>query len=404
MRVLSLFDGMSGGMFALQRAGVQVDSYIASEIDKYAIKVSQANFPNIIHVGDVRNVRFMVEAGLLGKIDLLIGGSPCQGFSMAGKGLAFDDPRSALFFEYVAVLNVLRKQNPDLLFLLENVKMKKEWLAVIDEHMGVKSVVINSALVSAQNRVRHYWCNWPVSQPADRGLYLRDIIETGEVDTQCVAFDAPKKLFNVNPSGNGMNGWVYSTDAKAPTVTTNKGEGNKITAPKYLPASIVGRRLNERGVRDDYNKEVPITQCLQVKHDDKKMGCLTTVDKDNVLSTMPPGRYPLVLAGHVPKITGGAVRGRSIIDGKRKDYKGASTEQRLEVRDDDKSNCVTTVGKDSVLTNGITYRKLTPLECERLQGVPDGATAHVSNTQRYRMLGNGWQIDTVAHIFSEMPR
>ena len=125
MRVLSLFDGMACGRLALHRAGVQVTQYIASEIDKYAIQVARANWSDIIHLGDVREVRKLVELGVFGKIDLLIGGSPCQGFSFAGKQLAFDDPRSALFFEYVAILNALRKQNPDIRFLLENVKMKK---------------------------------------------------------------------------------------------------------------------------------------------------------------------------------------------------------------------------------------------------------------------------------------
>ena len=146
MNVLSLFDGMSCGRIALERLGIQVDNYYASEIDKYAIQVSQANYPDIIQVGDVTEL----DTSTLPKIDLIMGGSPCQGFSFAGKQLAFDDPRSALFFEFVRCVKELQPKY----FLLENVRMKKEYLNVISEYMGVEPIMINSALVSAQNRVR----------------------------------------------------------------------------------------------------------------------------------------------------------------------------------------------------------------------------------------------------------
>lgn len=428
MRVLSLFDGLSGGRLALHRAGVPVTQYIASEIDKYAIQVARANWSDIIHLGDVREVRKLVELGVFGKIDLLIGGSPCVDLSFAGKqrGLSTSDNveittleqyktlvaegyefagQSYLFWEYIWIREMLQPT----FWMLENVKMKKKWWDIFNKITGVDGILINSALVSAQNRQRIYWCNWPVSQPAERGIYLRDIIEDGVVDrdkslcvTSRVAGATEKryleksqhqmvqKLVNVNPSGNGMNGWVYGVDAKSPTLTTNKGEGNKIG-----------------------------------------------------------------------DVTGGAIRGRNIVEGKRKDYLGAPTEQRLELRVDGKSNCITTVAKDSVLVStglifeaglekgrrledgknlsrnygegyriyspegkaatltsqpkggeggytglygdSITYRKLTPVECERLQTVPDGYTASVSNTRRYQMLGNGWTIEVIAHIFREMP-
>jgi len=153
MNVLSLFDGMSCGQIALQKMGVKVDNYYASEIDKYAITVAKKNFPDMNHIGDVTEVR----AEDLPKIDLLMGGSPCQGFSFAGKQLNFDDPRSALFFEFVRLLRDCKPKY----FLLENVRMKKEYQDVISEHLGVEPVKINSALVSAQNRVRLYWTNIP---------------------------------------------------------------------------------------------------------------------------------------------------------------------------------------------------------------------------------------------------
>lgn len=372
----------------------------------------------------------------------------CQGFSFAGKQLAFDDPRSALFFEYVHILYALRKQNPSMRFMLENVKMKKEHLAVITGFLGVEPVLINSALVSAQNRQRYYWCNWKVEQPADRGLLLRDIIETGEVDrdkSYCIDANyykggslnnyleksrrqivlSPEKLVNVNPSGNGMNGWVYGVDAKSPTVTTNKGEGSKIAfhqSEKRLMVkendnrAIAGIVMTENGIRPYKNdgrkgslteigtigladtKSAAVTVANAPKYTDRHIRNMKSLDDKSVklLSSMHKGQQAngqtLIL-----DVTGAAIRGRYI------EGNSGTTEQGLEVRDDGKANSLTTVGKDSVLAEGITYRKLTPIECERLQGVPDNYTNHVSSTQRYRMLGNGWQVDTIEHIFRSMP-
>lgn len=151
MNVLSLFDGMSCGQIALSRSGIEYDSYYASEIDKYAIKVTQENYPNTIQLGDVTKIK----ASGLPKIDLLIGGSPCQGFSFAGKQLNFNDPRSALFFEYVRLLKELKPKY----FLLENVKMKKESQDIISEHLGVEPARINTNMIYPINRDRLYWTN-----------------------------------------------------------------------------------------------------------------------------------------------------------------------------------------------------------------------------------------------------
>ncbi|PTT96632.1 DNA (cytosine-5-)-methyltransferase, partial [Pseudomonas sp. HMWF031] len=154
VNVLSLFDGLSCGQIALNRIGIKPEVYYAAEVDKYAIKVTQANYPKTVQLGDVTQWR---EWDInWASIDLLIGGSPCQGFSFAGKQLAFHDPRSKLFFVYVDILNHIKSVNPNVKFMLENVKMKKEYLAVISEHLGVEPVFINSALVSAQNRQRYY--------------------------------------------------------------------------------------------------------------------------------------------------------------------------------------------------------------------------------------------------------
>jgi DNA-cytosine methyltransferase len=305
INVLSLFDGMSCGQIALARAGVKVGNYFASEIDRHAIQVARENYPNTKHLGGVKKVKGFD----LPRIDLLIGGSPCQGFSFAGKQLNFDDPRSKLFFEFV---RLLKETNPKY-FLLENVLMKREYQDVISEQLGVEPILINSALVSAQNRRRLYWTNIPrVAEPKDKNILLEDIVDSGIVDR--------------NKS--------YCIDAN------------------YFK----GGNLNQ------YFK----------KH-----------------------RRQLVFCG--------ALRGRYLVDGKRQDGKmktAGLTTQRMEVRYDGKTNCLTSVQKDNHLVFIDGFRKLTPLECERLQTVPENYTSCVSNTQRYKMLGNGWTVDVVAHIFS----
>ena len=184
--VISLFDGISCGRVALERAGIPIKSYYASEIDKHAIKVSKDNWQDIVHIGDVTKVSFkdgvlQTETGdyNVGKVDLLLAGSPCQGFSMAGKQLAFDDPRSMLYFEFERILAEIKAENSDVKFLLENVKMKKEYKDTISSRLGVEPVAINSNLVSAQNRYRLYWTNISdsIEQPEDKGILLRDVVQ-----------------------------------------------------------------------------------------------------------------------------------------------------------------------------------------------------------------------------------
>lgn len=205
MNVLSLFDGISCGMIALERLGIKVDNYFASEINKDAIKISKSNYPQIIQIGDVRNLNLEI----LPKIDLLIGGSPCQGFSYAGKGLNFEDPRSKLFFEFVKIRNEL---NPKW-WLLENNRMKKEWKDIITNYMGTNPIEINSSLVSAQNRRRIYWTNIPnVTKPEDKEIMLKDIV--GEYSG-----------IWVYPRGYNKGG-VQSYGGKSPTITTSNWEHN----------------------------------------------------------------------------------------------------------------------------------------------------------------------------------
>lgn len=175
INVLSLFDGKSSGYTALELAGIPINKYYSSEVDEYAIQVSNAIHPNQARLGDVTKWReWDIEWDC---IDLVIAGSPCQGFSFAGKQLAFDDPRSKLFFVFVDILNHIKTLNHDVKFLFENVKMKKEYMEVIDEQLGVESILINSALVSAQSRQRNYWTNIPTDNPLDRLIFINDILE-----------------------------------------------------------------------------------------------------------------------------------------------------------------------------------------------------------------------------------
>ena len=175
MRILSLFDGMSCGQIALNRLGLKNYTYYASEVDKYAIQITQKNFPNTIQVGDVTKLK----SKDFENIDLLMAGSPCQGFSFAGKQLNFNDPRSALFFEFLRLMKEIKPRY----FLLENVRMKKEWLTVISESCGVEPYLFNSAKVSAQNRLRYYWTNIEVNKYIDdKGILLKDILEKNYQD------------------------------------------------------------------------------------------------------------------------------------------------------------------------------------------------------------------------------
>ena len=371
MNVLSLFDGMSCGQLALQRAGIKVDNYFASEIDKYAIEVARKNFPNTIELGNVTRIDTKDLLEWCGKlkskgIDLLMGGSPCQGFSFAGGQVAFDDPRSKLFFEFVRIKEELQPKY----FLLENVKMKQEFQDVITKYMGVEPIEINSSLFSAQNRRRLYWTNIPVDMDIkDKGLVLKDILQTDHNEPP-VPINERNARHHKNPlqkslcttasmyKGAGNNGMtlvdrlipvgmaeeyahynyratkeVYHMDGKAPTLLTMQG-GNrepKVATYSAKGGRIVNRRLDEQGVRKDYQMDLPLTP-------------------------------------------------------------------QVEIRSDDKTNCLTTLQKDNVVVEGMTWRKLTPIECERLQTLPDNYTEGVSKTQRYKMIGNGWTVDVIAHI------
>lgn len=298
MNVLSLFDGISCGQVALKQVGFKIDNYFASEIDKHAIKVTQHNHPETIQIGDVTKVK----ASDLPKIDLLMGGSPCQGFSFSGKQLNFEDPRSKLFFEFVRLIKECKPRY----WLLENVVMKQEYQDVISQHLGVEPVKLNSALTSAQNRVRLYWANFDITEPTDQGIKLEDILE----DTEMIGLSAIR--------GRRLN-----------------------------KATILGRRLDERGKRQDYDKNVPITQCLEVRASNRdKSNCLTTVAKDTVLTTMEVGRHPDAFNRKLP------------------------------------------------------FRNYTKIERCRLMNLPDNYCDEISDNQTVKATGNGWEVGMITHIFN----
>tara|TARA_R110002020_G_scaffold216534_3_gene424331 strand:- start:260 stop:1402 length:1143 start_codon:yes stop_codon:yes gene_type:complete len=353
INVFSLFDGMSCGQLALKKAEVPVGTYHASEIDKWAIKVTEKNFPWTFQMGDITKLedwRLKVIRDEV-EIDLVMGGSPCQGFSFAGKNLNFEDSRSKLFFDFVRVLKILKPKY----FLLENVRMKKESQDVISEYLGVEPIAINSNLVSAQNRHRLYWTNIPFSIPNDKGIILADILEDGVTDREkSHCLDA-----NYFKGGNLKS---YFEKHRRQLVFNNKG------------GAIRGR----------YDKDGKIKQQLELRSDDKT-NSLTTVQKDNVVVTVPELKSAFGACIQVGEA----------------DLKGHDIIKRVYSRKG-KAPTLTTMGgghrEPKVIVDELTWRKLTPLECERLQTVPDGYTEGVSNTQRYKMLGNGWTVDVVAHI------
>jgi len=391
INILSLFDGMSCGQIALERAGIKVNQYFASEIDKYGQIVSKANYPNTIYLGDVRNI----NAKNLPKIDLIIGGSPCQSFSFAGKrkGMSTKDEQqiltldhylqlksegfefegqSYLFWEYMRLLNECKPKY----FLLENVEMGEKWERVLSKAIGVNGIHINSALVSAQNRKRIYWTNIglmpgglfgdlvsTIKQPKDKGILLRDVLEI-EVDEKYYLKQSlidKLKLYNERQVKNGT------------------GFSDKFRNPDII----------------------------------EKMDCLKIgggMKDDLIVHNMMPR------SGNTNAVEIVAMRGR-----------GENNEQQLESRKDNlikQLNPVTngrqTYQQDRIYDiNGInpalnthnngfinttSIRRLTPLECERLQTVPDNYTNHVSDSQRYKMLGNGWTIDVISHIFKYLKK
>lgn len=334
MTVLSLFDGMSCGQLALRRAGIPYENYYASEIDKWAIKVTQHHFPETIQLGDVQNV----YAKDLPKIDLLIGGSPCKGFSRAGNGLNFNHPESKLFFEYVRIW----KETQPTYWLLENVKMKKEWELEINKILGKRPCRLDSGLVSAQIRERLYWTNIPINDiPDDRKLKLSDILEDGEAMVE-----------------------------KSYGIDSNYHKGGK-------------KSLNPKNQSQRRNMVVQVNPSTE-------SGGKQPYQQNRIYDV--DGKSPALLA--------------QLTSGSHKIYQRPRGYNKGGIIEHGKSTTLSSNSwqeNNFVIADG-NVRKLTVKECCRLQTVPDDYfDGIVSATQAYRMLGNGWTIDMIAFILSFMP-
>lgn len=468
MKVLSLFDGMSCGQIALKQLGIIPERYYASEVDKHAIKQTQLNFPDTIQLGDVTKWR---EWDIDWKsIDLLLAGSPCQGFSFAGKQLAFDDPRSKLFFVFIDILNHIRSLNPAVLFLLENVNMKKSHMRIISEYCGVFPVNINSNLVSAQNRDRWYWTNIrtkqvglfgevyvDIPQPEDKGIFLRDILES-QVDekyyvSQAVLdrMNSPHKNFspkvdpkkteclstgNISAKMSFDSGTTFiSVDGKALAqrcatgrsldkkhnyqfikvniegkVSPNQNKSSCFTAGAHsggyhsdmdlICVAIRGREASYltpkrteygKSIRKDYeagkiNERRRSMQQLEPRYDGKT-NCLTSVQKDNFIL--------------IPEAT---KKGFTVIShGECFDFTQPNSKTRRGRKMVEKCNCVMAQTRPEYFRyDGGRIRRLTPVECSRLQTIPSWYRWGCSDTQIYKMLGNGWTVDVIVHILSFM--
>ena len=429
MNVLSLFDGMSCGQQALERAGFKVTNYFASEIDKHAIKVTMANYPNTIQLGSVVDV----NGYSLPKIDLLIGGSPCQSFSFAGKrkgmstkceteiltldhylelkaeGYEFEG-QSYLFWEYMRLL----KETKPKYFLLENVEMGEKWERVLSKAIGVNGIHINSALVSAQNRKRIYWTNighepgglfgdlvCKIQQPKDKGILLKDILEK-EVDEKYYLSEKMLSFMENHAARHNNDGFAWN-----PTTGNKKGACLRANAALAPTDNII--KIDKQG---------------NIKADQSKASCFTAVgnsggnhsDMDLIVhNTMPRsstsgkgGTGPLSRTdGKTYCLDTGqtnAVEIKCLNKNQLKKFNPninadkANTLTLAQGRAGSSEEYMDAVSKIAAITSRI--RRLTPTECERLQTVADGYTAYVSDSQRYKMLGNGWTVDVIVHILN----
>jgi len=436
LNILSLFDGMSCGQQALERAGITVDNYFASEIDKYAMQVTMANYPDTKQLGSVVNVNGFD----LPKIDLLIGGSPCQSFSFAGKrkgmstkceteiltlehylelkadGYEFEG-QSYLFWEFMRLLNECKPKY----FLLENVEMGEKWEKVLSKAIGVNGIHINSALVSAQNRKRIYWTNIGmqpgglfgdlvsiIQKPKDKGIFLKDVLEN-EVDDKYFLSEKLLNHFNNKSSYSNFKFDFKPTDGekKGACLTASMGkmpitqdyikidrQGNvKNNQDKASSLSVGGHGHGNHSdmdliqivalteVRTDAAKQIrketgtnPKRAKELVERTDGKIGALLTSHTNDNLVQISDWNFSQTIPTNSDK----SKKHRALL-----------------------SQCGgKTKGIGIYNNNNSRIRRLTPLECERLQTVKDNYTNHVSDSQRYKMLGNGWTVDVIAHIFS----
>ena len=415
MKVLSLFDGISCGMAALERAGIPVEKYVAFEIDKYAIAISQKNYPQIKQRGNVLEGDFTQYKGF----DLLIGGSPCTYWSIAKRGreTTCEGLGWTLFQEYVRAL----KESGCRWFLYENnYSIHKDIKTAISLALGVEPILINSALVSAQSRKRCYWTNIPgVVQPADRGILLRDILESGVAWREkgyCL-----RASYYKSSAANITGGHFSAPMAAEPLNITADGKAQCLRASCHKDGirNLVGNTVDRRTcVAEPVRIGTIENAAADQGHDSKQYRVYSPEGKSTTLCAEGGGVGAKTGLYACPLWADGAA------------FRGRDSGCAYEIREDGKSNALLAVGHASrlvaMLPDGITkpvyevrcgqvdigekaypinlpdgfyiIRKLTPVECERLQTLPDGYTEGVSATQRYKCLGNGWTVDVIAHI------
>jgi DNA (cytosine-5)-methyltransferase 3A len=352
MKVLSLFDGISCARVAIERAGIPIESYHACEIDKFAIQVAKKNYPSTVHLGDVREIKEKRD------IDLLIGGSPCQDLSIAKKGRkGLDGDRSGLFWEYVRIRDLIKPKY----FILENVaSMPQKDKDIITEAMGVQPIMFNASLVSAQTRKRLFWTNIPFELPEDCGILLKDILQPdAEVDERMVNREGKAYTLTARYSGAQEH---------------NSIERKKNSMVKYTETPQTGRnetkKLGYVGDKDHQAKRV--------------------YDVEGKLPALNAICNSMIKLGHIGEIKEG------------KDHANTQGGQAHRVYSDEGKSPTLSSTAPNVATTGLYdikgIRKLTPIECERLQGLPDNYTEGVSTTQRYKCLGNAFNCDVIYHI------
>lgn len=409
MKILSLFDGISCGRLALERAGILVEKYYASEIDKYAIQVTHKNYPDTIQVGDVTKLNYLE----LLDVDMVIGGSPCQDLSIAKQNReGLRGARSGLFWKYVEALEVIHPK----WFLLENVaSMRNEDRDAITATLKkicpeTECIMINSALVSAQQRKRYYWTNWHVEQPQDKGILLKDILESGEsLNNKSHCLDA-----NYH-KGTSLEHYAEKRNRELVAVPcamrTREDELGKF---KRLETKDDDKANSLTSVQTDSMVAEKITPFVESKLPDieKKFGELPPMfnpyNKQKITDKAPT--QTCACASQTTSST--VMMFEPVRIGNLEGLGKGQANRIYSVRG--KSVCLNANGGGGDAKTGLykvdlpdgdyIIRKLTPVECERLQTLPDNYTAGVSNTQRYKAIGNGWTVDVIAWIFSQLPK
>jgi DNA (cytosine-5)-methyltransferase 3A len=397
MNVLSLFDGISCARVSFDRAKIPVKTYFACEIDKHAIKVSETNYPDIVRLGDVRTLHTLDEP-----IDLLVGGSPCTDLSIAKKDRkGLEGEHSSLFWEYVRIWKLVKPR----WFILENVaSMPKKDRDIITQEMGVEPVLFNASLVSAQCRKRLFWTNIAFELPEDRGILLKDILQPdAEVDESMVVNGKSFCLTaSYHKGGEGQWEYEHNKARRQRTMVFHKTPQTGRNETKKL--GYVGE--NDHQAKRVYDEEGKCPALNVVCNSMVKVGYIGEGEQYGQGGQAhrvydPSGKTP-TLSSFGPLVKVGRDIGRRIgEDGKRDDDNtDLPYERRIEVRDDNKTGTLTSVQKDNLVVSETRIRKLTPIECERLQGLPDNYTASVSKTNRYKCLGNAFNVDVIAEILA----